>query len=224
MSSRKRWRAALACAAATALVAGLLLVGLGGTTSDPAPATTSAAAAAASPQSHAAPVTEAQAAAKTAVATALQLAAAPQQWLYLTDAELEAAVRAVAAPASATRLGADVVSEVRLVRDALRRSAGRIWWLVRPLAWRIEHFGGDRASVSVWTVSVLSASDVAVPQSDWVTSRYDLQWVDGRWLLTATRDEPGPTPQLGGRDEPWQPEPFDESLTGFTRVGAEEVS
>lgn len=223
MSSRKRWRAALAGAAATALVAGLLLVRLGGTTSDPAPVMTSASAAA-SRQSDAAPVTEAQAAEKTAVAAALQLAAAPQQWLYLTDAELEAAVRAVAAPASATRLVAEVVSEIGLVRDALRRSAGRIWWLVRPLAWRIEHFGGDRASVSVWTVSVLSASDVAVPQSDWFTSRYDLQWVDGRWLLTATRDEPGPTPQLGGSDEPWQPEPFDESLTGFTRVGAEEVS
>lgn len=223
MNSRKRWRAALAGAAATALVAGLLLVQLGGTTSDPAPVTTSASAAA-SPQSDAAPVTEAQRAEKTAVAAALQLAVAPQQWLYLTDAELEAAVRAVAAPASASRLVADVVSEVGLVRDALRRSAGRIWWLVRPLAWRIEHFGGDRASVSVWTVSVLSASDVAVPQSDWFTSRYDLQWVDGRWLLTATRDEPGPTPLLGGRDEPWQPEPFDESLTGFTRVGAEEAS
>lgn len=223
MSSRKRWLAALAGAAATALLAGLLLVRLGSTTRDPAPVTTSASAAA-GPPSDVAPVTEAQAAEKTAVAAALQLAAAPQQWLYLTDAELEAAVRAVAAPASASRLVADVVSEVGLVRDALRRSAGRIWWLVRPLAWRIENFGGDRASVSVWTVSVLSASDVAVPQSDWFTSLYDLQWVDGRWLLTATRDEPGPTPQLGGRDEPWQPEPFDESLTGFTRVGAEDAS
>ena len=223
MNSRKRWRAALAGAATTALVAGILLVRLGGTTSDPAPVAPTASAVG-SPQPNAAPVTEAQPAEETAVAAALQLATAPQQWLYLADAELEAAVRAVAAPGSAVRLVGDLVSEVTLVRDALRNSAGRVWWLVRPLAWRIEHFGGDRASVSVWTVSVLSASDVAVPQSDWFTSRYDLQWIDGRWLLAATRDEPGPTPQLGGRDEPWQPEPFDESLTGFTRVGAEGAS
>lgn len=222
MTSRKRWRVAFAGAAASALVAGLLLVRFG-STSDPEPVT-AAASVAASSQPDAAPATEARASEETAVDAALHLAAAPQQWLYLGDAELEAAVRAVAAPGSAARLVGDVASEVGLVRDALQHSAGRIWWLVRPLAWRIEHFGGDRASVSVWSVSVLSASDVAVPQSDWFTSRYDLQLVDGRWLLTATRDEPGPTPQLGGRDEPWQPEPFDESLTGFTRVGAEEAS
>lgn len=159
-----------------------------------------------------------------AVDVALQLAAAPQRWLYLTDADLMTAVRGIASPRAADRLVTDVTAEVALVRDALRQSTGRIWWIVRPLAWRVEAFDGRRASVSVWTASILSASDVALPQSDWFTSRFDLEWLDGTWRLAATRDEPGPTPQLGGRDKPWQPEPFDDALAGFTRIGEEKAS
>jgi hypothetical protein len=34
-------------------------------------------------------------------------------------------------------------------------------------------------------------------------------------------DTVGPTPMSGVRDEPWQPEPFDDALDGFERVGSE---
>lgn len=159
-----------------------------------------------------------------AVAAALDLAAASQDWLYLSDAELEAAVRAVAAPASADRLVAETVAEVALARDALARSSGRVWWVVRPLAWRVDAVTPGRAQVTVWTVSVLSAADVAMPQSDWTTTVFDLQWDGRRWLLVSTVDTPGPSPQLGGRDEAWEPEPFDDAMAGFIRVGSEESS
>ena len=43
----------------------------------------------------------------------------------------------------------------------------------------------------------------------------------GRWLLESIEDEPGPTPICGVRDEPWQPEPFDDALDGFVRIGSE---
>lgn len=159
-----------------------------------------------------------------AVSTALELAAAAQDWLYLSDDELEVAVRSVAASASANRLVEETVAEVGLARDALARSPGRVWWVVRPLAWRVDTFTSGRAQVSVWTVSVLSAADVAMPQSDWTTTVFDLDWDGSRWRLVSALDTPGPTPQLGGRDEAWEPEPFDDSLSGFTRVGAEEAS
>lgn len=159
-----------------------------------------------------------------AVDTALELASAPQQWLHLTDTELEAAVRAIAAPGSADRLVDEVRSEVSLLRDALQHAAGRVWWVVRPLAWRVDSYSAQRVSVSVWTVSILSAADVAVPQSDWFTTTFDLRWADGRWLLVGSHDDPGPTPQVGGREEPWQPEPFDDALGGFTRVGFDGTS
>ncbi len=156
-----------------------------------------------------------------AVATALDLAAASQAWMYLSDKDLEASVRAVASTHSADRLVSEIVGEVRVARDALARSPGRIWWLVRPLAWRVESFGPQRAQVSVWTVSVLSAADVALPQSDWFTTTLDLAWENAAWRLVATRDAPGPTPQLGGRDSAWKSGPFDHALAGFARVGAE---
>lgn len=156
-----------------------------------------------------------------AVEAAMELAVAPQTWLYLSDEELEAAIRRVAVPSSADVLIEDITAEVGLARDALARSPGRIWWVVSPLAWRVDSFVGDRAQISVWTVSVLSATDVAMPQADWATTSLDLEWTGTRWRLVATRDTAGPTPQLGGRDDAWQPEPFDDALAGFTRVGAE---
>lgn len=218
MTSRRRWPTVLAVIGAVALAAGVLLVRAGSSASQP-----SASAPEAGPRPEPAHA-RSEATEQGAVDVALQLAAAPQRWLYLTDAELTTAVRGIASPLAADRLVADVTAEVALVRDALRASTGRIWWIVRPLAWRVEAFDSDRASVSVWTVSILSASDVALPQSDWFTSRFDLEWFAGRWLLAATSEEPGPTLQLGGRDKPWQPEPFDDALAGFTRVGEEKAS
>lgn len=156
-----------------------------------------------------------------AVVAAIELSTAPQDWLYLSDEDLETEVRAVAARASSDRLVEKITAEVRLARDALARSPGRVWWVVRPLAWRVDTFSTGRAQVSVWTVSVLSAADVAMPQSDWTTTVLDLEWDGDRWRLVSTLDTPGPTPQVGGRDEVWEPEPFDEALNGFVRVGSE---
>lgn len=160
----------------------------------------------------------------TALNTALALATAPQTWLYLEDTELERQVRAVAAAASADALVDEVLGEVGAVRDALLRSPGRVWWIVRPLAWRVDSESERRAQVSVWTVSVLSAADVAMPQSEWQTTTFDLILEEGEWKLVATRETHGPSPQLGGRDSFWEPEPFDDALDGFTRVGEEPAS
>lgn len=149
---------------------------------------------------------------------ALSTVVASQRWLYLDDKQLAAEVRALATPGAAERLAREEVEEVGLARDALAKSLGRVWWLVRPLAWRVDTFSPDEARVSVWTLTVLSASDVAVPQSDWLTVTVELAWADGRWLVDGIKDRPGPTPATGMRDEPWQPEPFDDALAGFTRV------
>lgn len=156
-----------------------------------------------------------------AVAAALDLAARPQAWLYLSDEDLDDQVRAVASQASADVLVDEIVAEVSLAREALSHSSGRVWWMVRPLAWRVDRFAGSRAQVSVWTVSVLSAAAVAMPQSDWTTTTLDLEWDGNRWLLVSSRDVPGPTPQLGGGDGAWDPVPFDDALDGFQRVDAE---
>lgn len=159
-----------------------------------------------------------------ALDTALDLASAPQTWLYLDDEELERQVRDVAAVASADALVEEVLGEVGAVRDALLSSPGRVWWIVRPLAWRVDSESERRAQVSVWAVSVLSAADVAMPQSEWQTTTFDLIFEGDDWKLVDTRETPGPTPQIGGRDSLWEPEPFDDALDGFTRVGEEPAS
>jgi hypothetical protein len=150
---------------------------------------------------------------------AVDYATASQNWLYLSDEDIDAAVRAIAVPAAADRLSEDAVAELSVARDALSHAAGPVWWFVRPLAVQVETVGEERARVSVWVVTVLSAADVAVPQADWVTLDLELVRVGDRWLLESVTDTPGPTPLGGVRDDPWQPEPFDDALAGFERIG-----
>lgn len=157
-----------------------------------------------------------------AVEAATAYTAASQQWLYLTDGELADSVAEVAAPQSVERLTAEVVEETQVAREELAKSSGRVWWLVHPLAWRVESYSDDEATVAIWTVTVLSATGVALPQSEWMTATMDLEWVEGTWRVNAVRDRPGPTPMTGSRDEPWDPEPFDDGLDGFTRLGGDQ--
>lgn len=153
--------------------------------------------------------------------TAVEYATASQRWLYLTDEEIEAEIREIAVPSSSDGLVEKTVGELSVARDGLMRSAGRVWWFVRPLAVKSASVTDSRAEVSVWVVTVLSAADVAVPQADWTTLDLVLVRGDDRWLLESIDDEPGPTPISGVRDEPWEPEPFDDALDGFERIGSD---
>lgn len=158
-----------------------------------------------------------------AVAAAVAYTAAPQRWLYLTDDEIAAAVEEVATPEAAGPLVAETVEEISVAREELAQTSGRVWWLVHPLAWRVESHSPDDATVAVWTVTVLSAAGVALPQTEWLTVTVDLTWVDGNWRVDAVRDRPGPTPMTGPQDEPWDAQPFDDALEGFTRMDTELV-
>jgi len=158
-----------------------------------------------------------------AVAAAVAYATASQRWLYFTDDQIAAAVNEIATPAAAPRLTKDVVADISMARDQLAHSSGRIWWLVRPLAWRVDDFSGSATRVSVWTVTILSAAGVAAPQSEFVTITLDLARVDGDWRVDGVRDTPGPTPITGPHDQPWNAEPFDQALDGFTRMDGEPV-
>jgi hypothetical protein len=156
-----------------------------------------------------------------AAAAAVTYTAASQRWLYLTDEGVAEDVAGIATPQSVDTLVAEVVAETAAARAELAGSQGRVWWWVHPLAWRVEAYSDDEASVAVWTVTVLSATGVAVPQSEWMTVTVQLAWVEDGWRVEAVRDRPGPTPITGTRDEPWDAVPFDEALDGFTRLGVD---
>jgi len=159
-----------------------------------------------------------------AVAAAVAYATASQRWLYFTDEEIEAAVAEIATSVAAPRMAEDVVADVSMAREQLAQSSGPIWWLVRPLAWRVDDYRDTDARVSVWTVTILSAAGVAAPQSEFLTVTLDLSWVDGDWRVDGVRDTPGPTPITGPHDQPWDAEPFDQALDGFTRMDGEPAS
>jgi hypothetical protein len=155
-----------------------------------------------------------------ATAAAVAYAVAPQEWLYMSDDEVQAAVVAMATPSAADRLGTEVVDEIAAARAELVDSAGPVWWIVHPLATKVEAFtpAAARATVSVWVVAFLSAADVAVPQTEWTTTTFDLEWSAGAWRVAAVMESVGPTPAVGPSDQPWEPEPLDDALEGFTRL------
>ena len=125
----------------------------------------------------------------------------------------------MADPSSADRLRDDVVADISMVRPQLAGANGRLWWVVRPLAWRVDRFGGEAARVAVWLVTVLSATGIAAPQAEFVTVSLDLERIDGRWRVSGVSDRHGPTPIACAKGQPWDAEPFDAALDGFTRLG-----
>ncbi|MFP5376043.1 MAG: hypothetical protein ACLGIO_04570 [Acidimicrobiia bacterium] len=206
-------RARLVVGVVATLVA-VVVVALATRPGPPAPARPPALAA--SPPALAAP-TRSEAGARDA---AVAVATASQDWLYLDDAGIDAAVRAAATPDAGPALAVETVATLRTARAGLAGAAGRIWWLVRPLATRLEHYGADRARVVVWTVSVLAAAGVALPQAEWRRVGVDLAWSGGEWRAEAVSDTPGPTPVVGPKDRPWEAAAFDDALAGFERVGS----
>jgi hypothetical protein len=138
-----------------------------------------------------------------------------QRLLYLQPTAAEAAVRAVAADASADTLVADALASLRAARDPLAAGTGATWWVVEPLAVKVEAFSAGRARVSVWLVRVLSHQGVVVPQSSWVSETVELVWEDHDWKLWSDTSTPGPTPVLDGSDLPASAAALDAKLTGF---------
>jgi hypothetical protein len=155
-----------------------------------------------------------------AVDAALAYTAASQAWLYLGEHEVAKAVTQIATPQAADTLVAEVVHETTTAREGLAESEGPVWWWVDPLAARLEAYSRSEARVAVWTLTVLSAEGVAVPQSEWITVTVDLEW-DGGWRVAAIGDRPGPTPIASPSDDPWDALAFADTLAGFTRLGEE---
>ncbi len=138
-----------------------------------------------------------------------------QRLLYLEPAAAEAAVRAVASDASEDALVVDALDSLDAARTPLTEGSGATWWIVEPLAVKVEAFSTDRARMSVWLVRVLSRQGVVVPQTSWVTETVELVWEDGDWRLWSDTSTPGPTPVPDGSDLPSSAAELDAELTGF---------
>jgi hypothetical protein len=155
-----------------------------------------------------------------AVAAAVEYGTAAQNWLYLSDEQVAESAAAVTVPEARDRLVGELVDQVGLLRDELVEASGTVWFVMAPLATRVDSYSAERAVVRVWLVRVLSADGVAVPQSGWETMRFELDWHDGDWRIADIAEVVGPTPQLEAGLQPWSAGYLDRELEGFTRVGA----
>jgi hypothetical protein len=227
--------ATIGVAVVAVMAAGAVLVGVGGRTgSTPPPATPTASAVPAASDDADPPAghgpSEVNAGVGVgfprdeagAVGAAVSYSMAPQSWLYLSDEDVRAGVDAIVVPEARDELAGDVVQEVRLLRAELERASGTVWFVVSPLATQVDDYDDEsrRAVVRVWSVRVLSAEGVAVPQSGWQTTTFRLRWHDDDWKIVSTHDADGPVPQLEVGLQPWTAEYMDDELDGFVRVGA----
>lgn len=153
-------------------------------------------------------------------AAAIDFATASQNWLYETDAQVAASVRAISTPGAAASLSAETVSQLADARQGLAGASGPVWWLVRPLASRVDSFDAATAQVVVWVVSVLSAPGVALPQAKWMRVSLELAWETGAWRVSGISEAAGPTPASPAGNQPSSAQSFGAALAGFDRVGS----
>jgi len=154
-----------------------------------------------------------------ALAAAVSYATAPQVWLYRSDAQVTASFEVLASEDAEDDLVDQVVEDAGLLRAEVSKASGTVWFVVAPLATKVETFTEDRAVVRVWLVRVLSADGVAVPQSGWATLTLDLSWERGDWRLASVDESEGPTPQVEAGSQPWAADYLGGELDGFRRVG-----
>jgi hypothetical protein len=156
-----------------------------------------------------------------AVTAALEVAPATQAWLYLADTDIRAELDRIATATAAPRLAQAAATSAAAARESLQGATGPVWWIVCPLASRVETFDGHHATVSVWEIQILAARDVAAPQSRYRTVQVDLEWTQGRWLVSDLNEADGPAATPAPGEEAWDSHTFDQALEGFTRVGVE---
>ena len=128
---------------------------------------------------------------RSAVAAALHYLDA-LRWDVLVDvARRRRVIRSLADRAAARRLETAVATQAEPVAGAVRVPPV----VARPavIGYRVDRFARERARVSVWGF-VLFATGAYEPATQWSTSRVELVWRSGRWLVTDVRSHGGPSP------------------------------
>ena len=70
----------------------------------------------------------------------------------------------------------------------------RLTWVEAPITSTLSESSASKATVDVWTVSILGSPDSGSPQQVWRTVHVDLEEIDGRWLVASASADAGPTP------------------------------
>lgn len=124
-----------------------------------------------------------------------------QRLPYITESSARSVLEAWIAPGAAPTLVGSELAQAAGIRDVLGAGGGDMWWLVTPLAARIDALDGERARVSVWLAAIAaSGTNTAVstmgvqPMVRFQTDTVELVWADGAWRVWSITSIDGPTP------------------------------
>lgn len=148
-----------------------------------------------------------------------------QRLVYLTGEYGRQVLTDWASPGVAATAIDSELAQAEMLRSGLSADGGDVWWLVSPLATRVDAYSGERARVSVWLSSVIGAgADPAVssestqPMVRYQTDTVELVWSSERWTVWSTTSVDGPTPMLAPSMVVATPEVFITSMDGFSLV------
>lgn len=147
-----------------------------------------------------------------------------QRLVYLTDDAARELLGAWIAPGAAVTLVDAELTEATTIRTTLAADGGEVWWLVTPLATRIDAIDGDRARVSVWLTTIAASgvdptvSDTAIqPMVRFQIDTVELIWTEtAGWSVWSITSVDGPTPMTAPSSQLATIDTFIGGLDGFT--------
>lgn len=143
---------------------------------------------------------------------------AEQQMLYLDDDGIEHAQRQISASAATDRLLEERTDHIAEWRRVVETGTGQLWWIVTPLASKVDQFTADEATVEVWVAYVVSRQGATTPRVWFGLVSLDLVWERDDWRVAAQSMADGPSPQLSPTAAPASADELATRLDGFHLV------
>jgi hypothetical protein len=138
-----------------------------------------------------------------------------QKMLYLDDVAIDRAERQITADVRADQLLAQRHQAVDTWRASLETGQGQLWWVVSPLASKVESRTGDRARVLVWVSYLVSRPGATAPRVWFGVQTIDLVWEHDDWKIWSHALDAGPTPQAAPGSKPSDATELGQRLGGF---------
>ena len=130
-------------------------------------------------------------------------------------------ISAISASSTAERRVAETVVALDDLRSRLSGGTGPVVLVQAPVMVRIDDYSDERASITMWTTTVLARRGVADPQSTWSTVTFELVWERGDWRLLSETSIAGPTPDQSSDAVPPSFDEFESALRGSRPIGSE---
>jgi hypothetical protein len=200
---RLHWRRVAAAAGAVALV--LIGIAIGSRVAAPqeknaAPATVTVTSSAATP-----PVPTASPTHASAVRAAAKYVTELDGSALLDPAHVRAVVDTIASAQARPGLVAAYEQAARQARTQLGLGtvpAPVVILRATPVGYRVDSYGVQRATISIWRVGIIGSGASVDPQQSWATETVTLVWQSGDWKVSGLSSSPGPTPPLSTSGAP----------------------